>query len=226
MAAVLDPAHAAQHFPRSDNSVSGISWIRLIISAAIACCSIPVSSQARSGISPLDAASYEKAIADGKTGHEPVLNVPLLIRAQAGTMRIEVATSAPFSFHVESPYTRVHNVVNFAVSKYREPKPPSMAEANARGVVVFVTPGQNFLRSDAIERVVIERGDRRILPSAEKVAPSLVRNGFGAVKELSEGEFTFPIEAFAPAGGLTFVLVGRSGNIRIPMTESELAMFR
>jgi hypothetical protein len=94
----------------------------------------------------------------------------------------------------------------------------------AHTVDVIVNPGQSFLTADAIENVVLKRGDRIIRPLARTVTPTTVQNAMGPSKTLAEGRFTFDMAEFSSStvGTLTIVLIGKHGNFEWEMYSNEL----
>jgi hypothetical protein len=95
-------------------------------------------------------------------------------------------------------------------------------------VDIVVTPGPSFLTADAIQDVVLKRGDQIIRPLARNVAPTTVQNAMGASRTLAEGRFTFDMAAFSTStpGPVTIVLIGQRGNFEWDMYSNELDSLR
>lgn len=179
------------------------------------------------GLRPLDQASYDRAIQDGTKGHGET-NHPLRIRFTVlrDSRALDIYREVPFQFFIDTPYSYVRGKVAFDTAKFRAVTPPTLLDANARLIAVQVSPGLTFTTADAIETVVIKRGDQVIRPVQTRVMKSRVTNALGAGRDLTEGSFHFPFDAFAPGHALTLVLVGSRGNFEWVMSEAEIAAIR
>lgn len=179
------------------------------------------------GPKALDDASYAKAIAERKTGKTEA-NYPLLtrLRARSDAETLKQINQSPFSFFIETPYSAMVGRVAVATMKFRDTAPLSKDEANARLVSIEVSPGRDFTTADAIESVVLRRGDMVVKPAKESVTPETIQNGLGARRELASGSFSFPFEAFQPDAPLTLIFIGRRGNFEWTLSPDELGAIR
>lgn len=112
--------------------------------AVSVCLVFGAASSAAQGPVPLDDSSYARAISEGKNG-KPEMNYPFLMRLRSGSHEaIEQIEKSPFSFYIQTPYTRVAGRVAFDTMKFRDPDPPTKDEANAGLVSIEVSPGRSF----------------------------------------------------------------------------------
>jgi hypothetical protein len=179
------------------------------------------------GLRTLDDVSYAKAIVEGKTGKSEA-NYPLLmrLRAHSNAETMRQVNQSPFSFFIETQYSMVAGRVAFATMKFRDEAPPVKEEANARLVSIEVSPGRDFTRADAIENVVLRRGDLAIKPVRQSIVPETIQNRLGARRELTSRSFSFPFEAFLPDVAVSIIFVGRGGNFEWTLTTEELSAIR
>lgn len=78
------------------------------------------------------------------------------------------------------------------------------------------------MSADAIETVVLRRGELVIKPTKVSVIPETIQNSLGAKRELTSGSFAFPFDAFRPEGALTITFVGRRDNFEWTLSVDEL----
>lgn len=185
-----------------------------------------------SGIEPLTTESLEIAV-KATNGELAVSASPIGVkmdtlshsdRASVGELQ-KLIKDAPFSVLISTPYSRAGFVAAEARRKFQPPPTIRIDELNAEGLTIEVSPG-GFTSADAIENVVLKRGDAIMRPLASNVVPVTIENAMGAKKDVSRGSFRFPINAFAPTSPVTIILVGRSRNFEIPLTVVELSKLR
>jgi hypothetical protein len=132
----------------------------------------------------------------------------------------------PFSVTISTPWTRAAIAALEAKRKY-EPAPSLSIDAlNRLGLSINVSPGSSLTTADAIENVVIKRGEIIIRPIDRSVKPHTIQNAMGAKRELSSGSFTFEMDALQPTTDLTIVLIGKRGNYEITLIPAELSYLR
>lgn len=132
----------------------------------------------------------------------------------------------PFNVTILTPWARAAMTALEAKRKY-EPAPQLSADAlNRLGLSIEVFPGSSMTTADAIENVVIKRGENIIRPIERKVEPRTIQNALGAKRELSMGTFRFEMDALAPTADVTIVLIGSRGNYEITLTPAELSHLR
>jgi hypothetical protein len=131
----------------------------------------------------------------------------------------------PFSVVLDTPYLRLAHLAAEARRKFQPAPSPPIETLNEGGLIVHVGP-KDFSSTDSIELVVIKRGDSLIRPLKSELTPEVMQNAMGASRATVRGRFHFPMDAFAPTGPLTLVLVGRSENFEIPLSSTELATLR
>lgn len=102
----------------------------------------------------------------------------------------------------------------------------SVDTLNRAGVSIEVSPGSSLATADAIEDVVLKRGDTIIRAIASNVEPRTIENAMGFKRELSVGSFTFDMAALQPTGSVTIVCIGRRDNYEVTLTATELSYLR
>ncbi len=185
------------------------------------------------GIRPLTAESLKEALSMTEADVSKV-SMPLLVKLVAAehdpaTMlysAMTLAKDAPFGVELLTPFSRAAMAAAQARRKFATPRSANLAALNSGGVVVNVTAGSSFLTADAVEGMVIRRGDQVIKPLTSRIQPAVIGNRMGAKSPSAVGVFTFPMNAFAPTSPLTIVIVGNLRNFEIPMTTVELGMLR
>jgi hypothetical protein len=109
---------------------------------------------------------------------------------------------------------------------FATPPKASITALNTEGLVVVVGPGTSFVTADAVKGMVITRGGQVIKPLTSDIAPTMIENRMGAKSRSATGRFRFPLDALAPSGPLTIVIIGQRHNFEIPMSEVELCLLR
>lgn len=184
------------------------------------------------GIETLTADSLKEAL--NVSSEDAVrFSSPLLVKLAAAaddpaqlTTVLALAKDAPFNIQILTPFSRAALAAGEARRKFTSPPALSVDTLNKEGLTVEVSAGNSFVTADAIEGVVIKRGDQIIKPVTSDVKPVTIENRMGAKRESAVGRFRFPIGAFAATGPLTIVLVGKVRNFEIPMSEAELSLLR
>jgi hypothetical protein len=179
-----------------------------------------------------------QTLAEAREDRGPVIADVLTMRVQAGDLRTpggEALFSSvkdysdwkekhppPFAVIVASPYMRALFTVREAKRRYTDPPPMTAARLNSDGIVVSVTPGEDFARADGIEDVVLKRFDgRTIRATSREVQDVTIQNRQGASRVLSEGAFSFRLEDFEDLP-VTLICIGRSGNFEIVLTLDDI----
>lgn len=192
------------------------------------------------GVQRLDGDSVKQAIAAGEA-HEPEIYSPPMMRANAmydkdlkkeipyqvdaDARLMNALKSPPFMVIIETPFLTVAGVAHEAKRKFAQMPPVDLRSVNA-GIIVHVSPGPMIPDADAVENVVLKKNDQLIKALVADVKPTTIRSAMGLTKELSEGRFLFPIEAFQPDAPLTIIVVGRSANWEWTITAGELGKLR
>lgn len=198
-----------------------------------------LASSASGQVRPLDETTVTAAIAEGRK-RAPLYD-PLLIRAQSLMMpsvRAEMTKemrdaeafaatieSAPFRLLIQTPYSSVAGLAAEAARRHQDFAAPPLEAVN-HGVTLDVAPGPSITTADAVENVVLRRDGQIIKPLKSHVEPATVQTAMGARRELSQGQFLFPMDPFAPTAALTIVVIGRTGNWEWTMTPRELAVLK
>jgi hypothetical protein len=202
-------------------AMSRTAHLLLTASAAMVAFVLSVTAAAAQGIRPLTLESAAEAANETNM----VLNSPRQLAVQNWHIgrSIEALKSAPFTFFIETPYSRVTEIAAEARRKFVDPKYPSIEALNAIRVTLVVLPGSNMSTVGTIENAVVKRGDQITRPLAAEVTPTAVQNGFGMTKETARGRFTFDYPAFDDRNGpVTLVLVGSTDNYEWTMTPDDL----
>ncbi len=130
-------------------------------------------------------------------------------------LRKDSPRSAPFIVYVASPYMRAVATANEAKRRYTPPPPLTAAALNVDGVLVSVTPGEDFFGADAIEDLVLRRFNGQVIHAVRQdVQPTTLQNRGGASRDLTTGAFFFRLEDFDQLP-LTLICIGRLGNYEI-----------
>ena len=130
-------------------------------------------------------------------------------------LRRDASRVAPFTVHVASPYMRALATAYEARRRFASPPPLTAAALNVEGVLVSVTPGDDFFGADAIEDVVLRRFNGEVIHAVRQdVQPTTLQNRGGASRDLSAGAFYFRLEDFEQLP-VTVVCIGRVGNYEI-----------
>ena len=127
----------------------------LVLALALA---TPASTQ---GLRPLDATAHAKAVEAGQTRRAEDIagdQMPIVISALKDG-KASYLTSAPFNIVMETPYGRVATAVARNKGLGRNVPPPTMAAANAAGVVLKIGPGSAFQNVQKIQSAFLKRGD-------------------------------------------------------------------
>ena len=92
---------------------------------------------------------------------------------------------------------------------------------NADGVVVSVTPGEDFTRADAIDDVVLKRADGQVVhPFRRDVQPVEIVSRSGATRPVSQGAFYFRLDDVELP--VTVVCVGHFGNFELVVNADDV----
>jgi hypothetical protein len=139
-----------------------------------------VTSAQTAGIRPLTPELFTVAKAEGLTPSKEPINSPLLIRMNTiakgdgapgqKIRQLEQLQDLPFDFTLRTPYGSVVAIAREAARTLSDPHFPAIQELNAKAVVVAVGPGSSMSTVDAIQNVVIKRGDTVRLRRAPKVS--------------------------------------------------------
>lgn len=190
--------------------------------------SIAVLTAQAPGVKPLTLEGF--LLAQKATDIKDTFNAPTILgmmaRARTDPRILQVVDKAPYNFIIVSPYTRAATIAVEAKRKFTEATYPTLDLLNSDLVQVVVSPGSSMLTVDAIENMVIRRGDAVIRPSKSKIDPTTVRNGIGVTKASAEGVFTFDYAVFEPSSPITLVLIGKAGNFEWLMTPDELRQLK
>ena len=128
----------------------------------------------------------------------------------------------PFTVIVAAPYMRALFTALEAKRRYTNPPPMRAAALNADGIVVSVSPGEDFARADAIEDVVLMHFEGQIIhPARRDIREVTIQNRQGATRTLSEGAFYFTLEAFESLP-VSVICIGRTGNLEIVLTVDDI----
>jgi hypothetical protein len=140
--------------------------------------------------------------------------------------RVRRFSQSPFAIKISSPYVRAMLAAAEAKRKY-EPLPSlSVADWNAAGVVVSVSPKGTLTDLRAIENVIIQRDGATIRPRKSDVNLITLQNAMGAQATTTEGLFFFDFSVFEPTSLITVVLIGASTNFEFSLTSDELKRMR
>ena len=130
-------------------------------------------------------------------------------------LKREVSRVPPFAVYVASPYMRALATAYEARRRYASPPPLSAAALNIEGVLVSVTPSEDFIAADAIEDVVLKRFNGEVIHAVRQdVQPTTLQNRGGASRDLAAGAFYFRLEDFEQLP-VTVVCISRLGNYEI-----------
>jgi hypothetical protein len=80
-----------------------------------------------------------------------------------------------------------------------------------------------FSLARPIENVIVKRGDTVFRPARREVKPLTIKNAEGASKDVNEGEFFFPFEAFSGAGDVVIVMISGDSTYEVAVRRAELA---
>jgi len=128
----------------------------------------------------------------------------------------------PFNVFVASPYMRALATAFEAKRRYADPALLTAASLNADGILVSVTPGDDFTHADAIEDVVLKGFDGRIIRAFRRdVQPTSIQNRGGALKTLSAGAYYFRLEDFDQLP-ITVICIGSGGNFEIGVSLDDI----
>ncbi len=147
-------------------------------------------------------------------------------RSDAFSTTVALWEKAPFDVSISSPWVRAASAAAEARRKYQPEPKLSLDDLNQQGLLIVVRPGKSLTTADAIENVVIKRGDEIIRPIEATMAPETTVNALGAKLEVSRGTFRFAMEALAPSSAVTIVCVGAKGNYEITLTAMQLSRLR
>jgi hypothetical protein len=193
---------------------------------------------APSGMQPLTAESLRSALIEGeKNGARMNDSMGALMEKMAARGDVTSADDLPraaslmtsppqYSFVLWSPYSAATLLSAEAKRRFEPRQTPSFDDLNRQQIVVAVVPSSNFLKAGSIENVVIKRGSTVLRPIKSEVVPVEIRNGLGARRTVSKGDFTFPFSAFDPSASTTVVLIGDAGNFEWTITREELARMK
>jgi hypothetical protein len=151
------------------------------------------------GIVPIDPESYYNAIECGKQGGSPAC-----VFWDTGLCK-----NTDFEIAMFTPYKYVAYEVWRVVSQKQPAPQPNYAEAQRTRITVGVTPARGSKNS--LTDFVLKRGGKPVAPTA---------------RELSTGRFTFDFAAFAPTGGITFDMVGKTGTVSCAIDAATLRLMR
>ena len=218
------------------------NWNRVIGTPLItlgACALLQPSPAAQSGPRfAIVEARLAEALAEVREDRAPVLADVLILRAQRFDLRTPTGDGLfvslkdyvawrekyppPFNVFIASPYMRALATAYEAKRRYADPPRLSAADLNADGILVSVTPGDDFAHADAIEDVVLKRFDGRVIRAFRRaVHPASIQNRGGASKTLSEGAFYFRLEDFDQLP-VTVVCIGSGGNFEIGLNLDDI----
>jgi hypothetical protein len=184
------------------------------------------------GIQPLTAESLKEALDMSEEDVSRVSSALLvkLVAAEDDSSRkyeaMTLAKDAPFDVMLLTPFSRAGFAAAEARRKFATPTRTDLTALNKQGLIVVVSPGTSFVTADAVEGMVIRRGDQVIKPLTSVIKPTMIENRMGAKSASAVGRFTFPMDVFAPKSPLTIVIIGKLRNFEIPMSEVELGLFR
>ena len=137
-------------------------------------------------------------------------------------LRKDAPRSAPFTVYVASPYMRAIATANEARRRYAPPPPLTAADLNVDGVLVSVTPGEDFFGADAIEDLVLKRFSGEVIHAVRQdVQPTTLQNRGGASRDLTTGAFYFRLEDFDQLP-VTLICIGRLGNYEIAIGFDDI----
>jgi hypothetical protein len=192
------------------------------------------------GPQPLTAETLKRAIEDGAAGEEPMYS-PVMMRVKsrrdkelkkeiphevdADARLVHAMDKPPFMILIDTPYSMVVSVSAEAKRRFAEMPSVDLADLNA-GVTIEIAPGPSLREADAVEDVILKKNDQVIRSIKATVKPTTIQNAMGASREVSDGQFVFPFEAFRADGPLTIIVIGQGGNWEWTMTRGELAQIR
>jgi len=145
------------------------------------------------------------------------------------TERAEFVASVralPFQFTIVTPFVNAAMTAADARRHLTDMPALDVDALNLQAVHLRVEPADNLMLADTIEDVAVKRGTRILHPTAKVVRPVKVSNLLGASRELSEGDFTFEFETFAPTESITLVFIGQRGNVEWTVLKEDLAQMR
>jgi hypothetical protein len=223
------------------NSKRVISTSVVVTIGTLAACAIlqpALSAQLRPRFA-LTEARLEEAFAEVREDRAPELADILTQRAQRVDLRTPTGDGMfvslkdyfawkekyppPFNVFVASPFMRAVATAFDARRRYMDPPLLTAAALNADGILVSVTPGDDFARADAIDDVVLKTSyDGRIIrPFRRDVQPVSLQNRGGALKTLSAGAFYFRLEDFDQLP-VTVICIGAGGNFEIGVSLDDI----
>lgn len=132
----------------------------------------------------------------------------------------------PFKIEIITPYIKVFNAAAEAARRFETFVGPTADVANAEGVWIAVAPGPQLLSGDAVDNVVLKRGDAVIRPAQRVVEPYEAKTAMNATRQLTTGRFQFNFEAFNPSEPVTIVVVGATQNLEWILEVAELKKLR
>lgn len=183
-------------------------------------------------------ARLAQALAEVREDRAPIITDILTMRVDRGDLRTPRSDGvfvsfkdyftwkekhpAPFTVFVGSPYMRALATALEAKRRFMDPPPLTAAALNADGMVVSVTPGEDFARADAIDDVVLKRFDGEVIHAARRdVQEVAIQNRQGASRPVSEGAFYFTLEDFEQMP-VTLICIGRAGNFEIVLNIDDI----
>lgn len=154
------------------------------------------------GIQPLDQEAYAEAITCGNGRNVLSCAGPRFTACDLQTVQVSIST----------PFGRVVDGIFADRRQLREPRPLAMNVANFNGVLIRVSPGDDFLRMQSVTRMVLEREGRRIEPIASDITQEVMQNGFGATKRVNAGLFRVNYDDLAPGADVTVRVAVEGGS--------------
>lgn len=154
------------------------------------------------GIQPINQDNYWNAVNCGKQGGTR----PLCVFYDA-----DVCLNDDYEMAMFTPYKMVAYEVWRAVRAKQEPPTPSYSEAQRTRITVKLTPkpgGRNPLTG-----LAIKRGAQVLKPVSQSL-------------DAGVGNFIFDFAAFAPTGGITIDMIGKTRTVSCQVDRSVLALFR
>jgi hypothetical protein len=132
----------------------------------------------------------------------------------------------PYTTVIVTPYCGLAMDAAAAAREYK-PFTPAPFDANdVQTVVIKVWAGSSFAAAESIKHFVVKRDGVLIQPLKAELETVQVQNRMGASREITRGDFTFPVEALAVGAKVTLVWIGPVRNWEFTFTPEELASLK
>jgi hypothetical protein len=154
------------------------------------------------GIQAINQENYWNAVACGKQAGQR----PLCVFYDEGLCR-----NADFDLAMYTPYKKVAFEVWQAVRARQTPPTPSYAEAQRTRITIKLTPKP--AAKNPLSGMQIKRGGKVLAPMSQFI-------------DAGAGNYTYDFPAFAPTGGITIEMIGKTRTVACRIPQSVLARMR